>query len=45
MRVWIDADACPRAAKDLVVKFALKRQVRGGGGGRAAADQAGAGDR
>jgi uncharacterized protein YaiI (UPF0178 family) len=26
MRVWIDADACPRAAKDLVVKFALKRQ-------------------
>jgi uncharacterized protein YaiI (UPF0178 family) len=24
--VWIDADACPRAAKDLVVKFALKRQ-------------------
>lgn len=26
MRVWIDADACPRAAKDLVVKFALKRK-------------------
>ena len=26
MRVWIDADACPRAAKDLVIKFALKRQ-------------------
>lgn len=26
MRVWIDADACPKAAKDLVVKFALKRQ-------------------
>ena len=25
MRVWIDADACPRAAKDQVVKFALKR--------------------
>lgn len=25
MRVWIDADACPKAAKDLVVKFALKR--------------------
>jgi uncharacterized protein YaiI (UPF0178 family) len=23
--VWIDADACPRAAKDLVIKFALKR--------------------
>jgi len=27
MRVWIDADACPRAAKDQVVKFALKRQL------------------
>ncbi len=26
MRVWIDADACPKAAKDQVVKFALKRQ-------------------
>ncbi|WP_263143908.1 YaiI/YqxD family protein [Pseudomonas sp. RIT-PI-AD] len=25
MRVWIDADACPRGAKDQVVKFALKR--------------------
>ncbi|MCP8462825.1 YaiI/YqxD family protein [Pseudomonas sp. ZM23] len=25
MRIWIDADACPRAAKDLVVKFAHKR--------------------
>lgn len=25
MQVWIDADACPRAAKDLVIKFALKR--------------------
>ncbi|MBB63133.1 YaiI/YqxD family protein [Stutzerimonas balearica] len=25
MRIWIDADACPRAAKDQVVKFALKR--------------------
>lgn len=25
MRVWIDADACPRAARDQVVKFALKR--------------------
>ena len=24
-RVWIDADACPRAARDQVVKFALKR--------------------
>ena len=26
MRVWIDADACPRAAKDQVVRFALKRR-------------------
>ncbi|MBA4290364.1 MAG: YaiI/YqxD family protein [Pseudomonas sp.] len=26
MRVWIDADACPRVAKDQVVKFALKRR-------------------
>ena len=26
MRVWIDADACPQAAKDQVVKFALKRR-------------------
>ncbi|TBU81896.1 YaiI/YqxD family protein [Phytopseudomonas dryadis] len=25
MRVWIDADACPRAARDQVVRFALKR--------------------
>ena len=25
MRIWIDADACPRLARDLVVKFALKR--------------------
>ncbi|GAB3386207.1 YaiI/YqxD family protein [Azotobacter armeniacus] len=25
MRVWIDADACPKAAKDLVIRFALKR--------------------
>ena len=25
MRVWIDADACPRGARDQVVKFALKR--------------------
>ena len=25
IRVWIDADACPKAAKDQVVKFALKR--------------------
>lgn len=28
MRVWIDADACPKAAKDQVVKFALKRQFQ-----------------
>ncbi|PSS48624.1 YaiI/YqxD family protein [Pseudomonas sp. BBP2017] len=27
MRIWIDADACPKAAKDQVVKFALKRQL------------------
>ena len=26
MRVWIDADACPRLARDQVVKFALKRK-------------------
>ena len=26
MRVWIDADACPRPARDQVVKFALKRK-------------------
>ena len=26
MRVWVDADACPRAAKDQVIKFALKRK-------------------
>jgi uncharacterized protein YaiI (UPF0178 family) len=26
MRVWIDADACPKAAKEQVIKFALKRQ-------------------
>ena len=26
MRVWIDADACPKPAKDQVVKFALKRR-------------------
>lgn len=26
LRVWIDADACPKAAKDLLVKFALKRK-------------------
>ena len=25
MRVWIDADACPKAAKDQLIKFALKR--------------------
>ncbi|WP_068825082.1 YaiI/YqxD family protein [Pseudomonas sp. BMS12] len=27
MRVWIDADACPRLARDQVVKFALKRGI------------------
>ncbi|CDF81697.1 YaiI/YqxD family protein [Pseudomonas sp. QL9] len=27
MRIWIDADACPRAAKELVAKFALKRKL------------------
>lgn len=26
LRVWIDADACPKAAKEQVVKFALKRR-------------------
>ncbi|MDZ5603018.1 YaiI/YqxD family protein [Pseudomonas sp. RP23018S] len=28
MRIWIDADACPRPARDLVVKFALKRKLQ-----------------
>ena len=27
MYIWIDADACPRAAKELVFKFALKRKL------------------
>lgn len=27
MRIWIDADACPRPAKELVYKFALKRKL------------------
>ena len=26
MRVWIDADACPRLARDQVIKLALKRK-------------------
>lgn len=26
MRAWIDADACPKAAKDQLIKFALKRR-------------------
>ena len=26
MRVWIDADACPRLARDQVIKCALKRK-------------------
>lgn len=25
LTVWVDADACPRAARDLLIKFALKR--------------------
>lgn len=28
LRVWIDADACPKAAKDQVIKFALKRKLQ-----------------
>lgn len=27
LRVWVDADACPKAAKDQLVKFALKRKL------------------
>lgn len=27
MHIWIDADACPRSAKELVFKFALKRKL------------------
>lgn len=27
MKIWIDADACPRLARDLVVRFALKRKL------------------
>lgn len=27
MQIWIDADACPKIAKELVYKFALKRQL------------------
>ncbi|MFT0211364.1 YaiI/YqxD family protein [Pseudomonas sp. F1_0610] len=26
MKLWIDADACPRLARDQVIKFALKRK-------------------
>lgn len=26
LRVWVDADACPKAAKEQLVKFALKRK-------------------
>jgi len=26
LRVWVDADACPRAAKDQLIRFALKRK-------------------
>ncbi len=25
LRVWVDADACPKAAKELLIRFALKR--------------------
>lgn len=28
LRVWIDADACPRLARDQLVKFALKRGLQ-----------------
>lgn len=28
MRIWIDADACPRPAKELVFRFALKRNLQ-----------------
>ena len=28
LRVWVDADACPKLAKDQLVKFALKRQLQ-----------------
>ncbi|HEY9687759.1 MAG TPA: YaiI/YqxD family protein [Coleofasciculaceae cyanobacterium] len=27
MRIWIDADACPGAIKEIVIKAALKREV------------------
>lgn len=27
-KIWIDADACPRLARDLVVRFALKRKFQ-----------------
>jgi len=27
VKIWIDADACPRPARDLVVRFALKRRI------------------
>lgn len=26
LRVWVDADACPKAAKDQLIKFALRRK-------------------
>ena len=34
MRVWIDADACPRLARDQVIKFGVmvKSGVRASGG-------------
>jgi uncharacterized protein YaiI (UPF0178 family) len=27
MRIWIDADACPGAVKEIVIKAALKREI------------------
>lgn len=27
LRVWVDADACPKAAKEQLIKFALKRKL------------------
>lgn len=28
LRVWVDADACPKAAKEQLIKFALKRKFQ-----------------
>ena len=27
MKIWIDADACPKAVKEVVIKAATKRRV------------------